>query len=73
MESQSLPKCTSGVGGMGNLTLRPQRDRLSEIRLETDTFARGARLGMRMLAHALRTAWYNVGALRGAGSFVNYV
>ena len=73
MESPSLRRCTGGIGGMGNLTLRPECDRLSEIRHETDTVARDARLGMRVLAHALRTAWYNVDALRGAGSFVNYV
>ena len=56
-------------GAEANLTLRPERDRLSEIRLETYTVADGARLGMRVPAHAHRTAWYNVGTLRGAGSF----
>ena len=52
MESQSLPRCTGGVGGMGNLTLRPERDRLSEIRLETTLGA----LRMRGTANRLTLA-----------------
>ena len=73
METQSLPRCIGVVGGMGNLTLRPECDRLSEIHLETDTVARGARLGMRVPVRAPRTAWYNVGALWGLAPSVNYV
>ena len=72
MESQSLPRRTGRVGGTGNLMLRPERDCLSEIHLETDTVARGAFLGIRMCL----VPWYNVGALRGLASFnllLNYI
>jgi hypothetical protein len=40
---------------------------------ETDTIARGIRLGMRMLARAPHTAWYDIGALQGLTPSVNYV
>ena len=39
-----------------NMTPRPERDRLSEIRLETDTVARGARLGMRFVPLGITSA-----------------
>ena len=68
MESQSLPRCTGGVGGTGNLTLRQERDRLSEIRLETDTVARSARLGMRLVPLGITSA-----RCGGLAPSVNYV